>query len=85
MPKGDYSTFLIIGGVFIIVGIILYFWGKYEESKYYNSISHRYDVREYLERRPKRPEPAALKIGSKIAFAVGIVMLALGGVFWRWG
>ena len=85
MPKSDYPTFLIIGGVFVIVGLVLYFWGRREENKYYNSISHRYDVREYLERFPKRPEPAALRIGGKIAIAVGIVMLVLGGIFWRWG
>ena len=85
MPKSDYPTFLIIGGVFVVVGLVLYFWGRREENKYYNSISHRYDVREYLERFPKRPEPVALRIGGKIAITVGIVMLALGGIFWHWG
>ncbi len=85
MPKGDYPTFLIMGGAFIVVGLILFLWGKREESKYYDTISHRYDVREYLERVPKRPESAALRIGGKIAIIVGIVMLALGGAFWRWG
>lgn len=85
MPKSDYPTFLIMGGALIVVGIILYFWGKREEARYYESISHRYDVREYLERFPKRPEPAALRIGGKIAIIVGAVLLSLGGAFWRWG
>jgi len=81
----DYLTFLIIGGVFVVVGLILYFLGRREESKYYDSISHRYDVREYVERFPKRPEPAALRIGGITAIVVGVVLLALGGIFWHWG
>lgn len=85
MPGSDYAVFLIMGGAFIVVGIIMYIWGSREEARYYNSLYTRPDVREFLERLPRHPEPGALKTGSRIAVAVGIIMLALGGVFWRWG
>ena len=73
---------LIMGGCFVVIGIIFYFWGKYEENKYYNTIVHRFDVREYLERLPFRPEPGALRIGGIIAIVVGVIILVTGGVLW---
>jgi len=35
-----------------------------EEKCYYDAISRRTDVREYLEHQPQRPELGALKIGD---------------------
>ena len=63
---------LIIGGCFLIIGIAFYFWGKYEENRYFDTIIHRNDVREYLEHLPFRPEPGALRTG-------GIISLILAG------
>lgn len=85
MPTGDYLVFLVMGGVFVFVGGVLFLWGKREETRYYNSLYTRTDVREFIERLPRHPEPAALKTGGRIAIAVGLVMLALGGATWRWG
>lgn len=82
MPNGDSLVFLIMGGVFVVVGIGAYFWGRYEENRYYNSLYTRVDVKEFLSRFPKHPEPIALKIGGRIAIVVGLGLLALGGVFW---
>ena len=73
---------VIMGGCFVVFGIVFYFWGKYEENRYYNTIVHRFDVREYLERLPFRPEPGALRIGGTIALIVGILLLAGGGAIW---
>ncbi len=81
----DYVVFMILGGAFVVVGGLLYLWGRREEARYYNKLYTRPDVREFLERFPKHPEPIALKIGGRIALAVGVVMLALGGATWRWG
>ena len=70
----------IMGGAFVILGIAFYIWGKYEEEKYFNTIVHRFDVREYLERLPFRPEPGALRTGGIIAISLGILLLIAGGI-----
>ena len=85
MPQGDCFIMMGIGGFFVILGIILIFWGKGEERGYYNSLAARPDAREFLERWPERPRVGAVKIGGWIALAVGLVMVATGGAFWLWG
>lgn len=79
MPQ--HIILMAMGGVFILLGITFYIWGKIEEKRYYNSISTRIDVREYLERQPQRPEARALKIGGWIAIAVGMLLLGMA-IFW---
>jgi len=74
-----------MGGLFILLGLATIIWGRTEETGYYDSLSTRSDVREYLEHRPRRPEPEALKIGGRIAIAVGLLMIAMGGGFLLWG
>jgi hypothetical protein len=73
---------LIMGGCFVVIGIALYIWGHFEENHYYNAIVHRFDVREYLEHMPFRPEPGALRIGGTVAIIVGVLLLAAGGALW---
>ena len=85
MSHGDSFILIGMGGVFILLGIIAFFWGKREEKSYYNSIASRHDVREFLEHNPERPEPGALKIGGWIALAIGLIMLVIGGAFLLWG
>ena len=76
---------MIMGGAFILLGLIAYFWGRGEEKSYYDAISTRTDVREYLGHDPQRPEPGAPKVGGWIAIAIGVIMLAIGAGFWLWG
>jgi hypothetical protein len=83
----DGNTFLIvmiIGGIFILLGIIGIVWGRRESSSYYSSVSERTDVREFLDHSPGRPEPGALRTGGKISILLGIVVIlfALGFHFW---
>jgi len=81
----QYFILMGMGGLFVVLGLVALLRGRSEEKGYYNSISTRADVREYLEHRPTRPEPGALKIGGWIAFAVGLLLLIMGGSFWLWG
>jgi hypothetical protein len=85
MSGSDLVTICIIGGVFIILGIIGVIWGKIEEGSWYSSVSTRIDVREFLDRAPGRPEPGALKIGGRICLAIGIIILLVGLGFKLWG
>jgi len=71
---------VIMGGAFVVFGIAFYFWGKYEENRYYDNIVHRFDVREFIEHLPLRPEPGALRIGGIIAMVLGVLMLVGGGI-----
>jgi len=74
-----------LGGLFILLGLAGIIWGKREEKSYYDALSTRPDVREFLEHWPQRPEPGALKIGGWIAMAIGLLMLVMGGAFLLWG
>ena len=67
-----------MGVLFVLLGIGVFIWGRRETADYYEAISQRRDIREFVERSPLRPEPEALKIGGIITVVVGIVMLVLG-------
>ena len=84
MPHQDWLIFLVVGGLFVLLGLGAYVWGRVEEKRYLNALSSRSDVREYLERWPKRPEPGALKIGGWIAGTIGLLLLVMGVVFVFW-
>ena len=85
MPQNDLIILMIIGGVFILLGIGALFWGKSEEKRYFETISSRQDTREFLEGWPRRPQFGSLQTGGWIAIAIGIIMLVVGGAFSIWG
>ena len=83
MLEQDCFILMGVGGLFIILGLAAIIWGRIEEKTYFNSLSTRPgDLREFLAHWPPRPQPGALKIGGWIADAIGVVMLAVGVVFW---
>jgi uncharacterized membrane protein YphA (DoxX/SURF4 family) len=79
----DWLIAVVMGAVFILLGLASVFWGRSEEKSYYETISSRADVREYVERSPERPEPGGLKAGGWIAIAVGLLLLVFGVLFLR--
>lgn len=85
MPQNDLIILMIIGGVFILLGLGALFWGKSEEKRYFETISSRQDTREFLEGWPRRPQFGSLQTGGWIAIAIGIIMLVVGGAFSIWG
>ena len=85
MPHGDWFIVIGMGVLFLLFALAAFIWGKREEKSYYNSISTHPDVREFLEHKPERPEPGALKIGGWIALAIGLLMVVMGGSFLLWG
>lgn len=85
MPQNDLIILMIIGGVFILLGLGALFWGKSEEKRYFETISSRQDTREFLEGWPRRPQFGSLQTGGWIALTIGIIMLVVGGAFSIWG
>jgi hypothetical protein len=78
----DCLILLGIGGVFLVIGILAYIWGKREETSYYRELAKRPgDAREFMERWPPRQQPGALKLGGVIAIVLGGVLMVTGGVF----
>ena len=82
MPQGDWYILLIVGGVFVILGIIGIIWGIREEKRIFEELSKKPDLREFTMRHVESPQPGALKIGGWIAIAVGVLLLAAGIIIW---
>lgn len=74
---------IIIGGLFVIIGIVMMLWGNRGERRYKASMTRRTDMREFLEQWPKHFGYDSYKLGGVIFIAVGIVLLALALVFSR--
>lgn len=80
MLENDWLIVLALGGAFILLGLAVYFWGRSEEKSYFDAISSRADVREYLNHWPPRPEAGGLKIGGWIAISLGLLLAIAGGI-----
>jgi hypothetical protein len=85
MTYHDITIMFIIAGIFLLLGIIGFIWGRREENDYYTNVSERIDVREFMDHLPWHPEPGALRIGGKISIAVGVVVLLIALGFYLWG
>ncbi len=84
MSVQEFWITLGIGIFFVILGGIVFILGNKEEGSWYNSISDRVDVREYLERDKAHPEPAALRIGGALCAAVGVITVLIAVAFRFW-
>jgi hypothetical protein len=85
MPQGDWYILLIVGGVFVILGILAIIWGMREEKKVFDALSQKPDLREFTLKHIESPQPGALKIGGWIAVGVGVILIVVGIIFWRIG
>jgi hypothetical protein len=85
MNQGDWFILAIVGAVFIILGLMGIFWGIREEKKLFEALAAKPDLREFSLRHVESPQPGALKIGGWIAIAVGVIILAVGIILWKFG
>jgi hypothetical protein len=74
----EWSVLAIAGGVFIVLGIGSYLWGRQEQKNIDEALTTHTDVREFISHWPERPQPGALKIGGGIAISLGIIMVLVG-------
>ncbi|MFC1971679.1 hypothetical protein ACFLV0_07165 [Chloroflexota bacterium] len=82
MPQGESLILVGVGGGFIIIGLAAIIWGRHEDKSYFNSLTARHDLREFMTHWPERPQPGALRMGGWIAIVVGLLLLAAGFVSW---
>ncbi len=85
MPAGDWYILIIVGGVFIILGIAGLIWGMREEKRLFDFLAKQHDLREFSLRHVESPQPGALKIGGWIALALGVLVVVVGIISWRTG
>ncbi len=84
MPDSSWYVLVIVGGVFVVLGIGGLVWGWYEEKRLFEELAAKPDLREFSLKHIDSPQPGALKIGGWIAVAVGVITAAVGLVFWLW-
>ncbi len=84
MPLASYEIILVMGGCFLLLGIIFILWNKREKQRYYNSILlTQRDIKETITREHERFWLQAWQIGGRISLVVGVVLLISGVILWR--
>ena len=82
MPENDWYILMIVGGVFIILGIIGILWGRHEEKRIFEALSQQPDLREFSLEHVETPQPGSLIMGGWIAGSLGLLMLIVGIILW---
>jgi hypothetical protein len=85
MEQSDWYILVIVGGVFLILGIIGIFWGIREEKRIFEALAEKPDLREFSMRHVETPQPGALKTGGWIAVALGVIVMMVGIILWQVG
>jgi hypothetical protein len=69
-----------MGGFFLILAIIFFFWARYEQRGLNYGLAERRDLREFLTRWPMRVEPEALRVGGWLSVVIGLLLIIIGGL-----
>ncbi len=81
MPQGDWFILMGVGGFFLLVGILLFLWGRYEEKRIIDALAQKPDLQEFTSGRVG-PQPGSLRFGGWLSIAMGGLMLIIGIIFW---
>ena len=84
LPHPEGFILLVMGIVFAAVGIGILGWSKWAEKRYYDTLTSRTDMREFLESTPERSGYGAVRLGGVISIVVGAVLLGIAA-FLRFG
>ena len=85
MTYPDSLILMVMGGVFVAIGAGVFFKGKIDEKKEYDTLTARTDMKVFLEHSPEQSRAGAFKLGGRISIIVGLVMLGIVGGMRLWG
>ena len=75
MPLATWQVVLFMGLFFLLLGIVAILWNRREQEGYYDSISAKRDVKEFLTHEPNRSWLGAWLIGGKLFIIIGIALI----------
>jgi hypothetical protein len=78
MSSAETIILMAAGGGFVLLGIISFLWGRYEEKRLFDALSEKHELREFSLKHVETPQPGALRIGGWIAIALGALLLLVG-------
>jgi hypothetical protein len=81
----EWLIIVIVGAVFVILGVAGYLWGIREERRIFEALSKKPDLREFTQKHIETPQPGALKTGGRIAVILGTLLVVVGIIFWAVG
>lgn len=84
MLLAEHFIIIGIGGLFLIGGVLLVVLSTIKKRQYEEGFSSKVDVGDFLEE-VGRPVYESLGAGGWISIAIGILLLAIGSVFWLVG
>ncbi|ADJ26313.1 hypothetical protein Dehly_1012 [Dehalogenimonas lykanthroporepellens BL-DC-9] len=76
--SGETGAILALGGFFLLAGLVMLLIGSREEKDYYDALSGKRDLREFVTHNPERAEPGSLRTGGWITLVIGAVVLIAG-------
>jgi hypothetical protein len=81
MSDLDSYIMIGIGGFFLLLSLLAFLFAGSEQRGINNALSHRTDLREFGAGGPLRMGPEAIRIGGRLLFTVGLVVLIVGAIF----
>jgi len=84
LPYPDSVVLLIMGIIFAAVGVGILGWSRWAERRYYDTLTSRTDMREFLESTPERSGYGSFRMGGLICIIVGAVLLGIA-IFLHFG
>ena len=81
MSDLDSYIMIGIGGFFLLLSFVAFLRAGSEQRGINHALSHRSDLKEFGSGGPLRMGPEAIRIGGRLLFTVGLVILIVGAIF----
>ncbi len=82
MPQSDAWITIVVGGVFLVLGVLSLIWGHHEEKRLLEGLAGKRDLREFTVSHLENPQPGSLKMGGWLSIALGALLVIIGLILW---
>lgn len=82
MPQNDAWIIMVVGGVFLVLGVLALVWGRHEEKRLLESLAAKRDLREFTASNQENPQPGSLKTGGWLSVVLGALLVIIGLILW---